>query len=171
MVHGPALPKEEWSSPKGHQCPLGNTIFPFFYFLPCHVAYRILVPQPGIKPMPPAVEAQYLNHQTTWDIPRNITNPWAAVASEALLPPNPPLVPHCELCHWERPRASHWERPLRASMLAKEATTPREAPQALCAPCPSSGVSHSCHSAPLSGVKPWVQGRLEMPPQQLQVRG
>ena len=48
--------------------------------------------------------------------------------------------------------------------LAQEATTPREAPQALCAPCLSSGVSHSCHPAPLSGVKSWVQGRLEMPP-------
>ena len=53
------------------------------------MAYRILVPQPGIEPMPPAVEAQYLNHQTTKEIPRNIINPWAAVASEALLPSNP----------------------------------------------------------------------------------
>ena len=32
----------------------------FIYFQPC----RILVPQPGIKPVPPEVEAWSLNHQT-----------------------------------------------------------------------------------------------------------
>ena len=29
----------------------------------------ILVPQPGIEPLPPAVEAQRLNHWTTRDVP------------------------------------------------------------------------------------------------------
>ena len=31
----------------------------------CNTACGILVPRPGIKPMPPAVEAQSLNHWTT----------------------------------------------------------------------------------------------------------
>ena len=35
----------------------------------CHVACRILVPLSGIKPVPPAVEAQILNHWTTREIP------------------------------------------------------------------------------------------------------
>ena len=30
---------------------------------------RILVPQPGIKPMPPAMRAQSLNHWTTREVP------------------------------------------------------------------------------------------------------
>ena len=30
-----------------------------------HVGFRTLVPQPGIKPMPPAVETQSLNHWTS----------------------------------------------------------------------------------------------------------
>ena len=34
----------------------------FFFFWLCHVACGILVPQPGIEPMPPAVEEQSLNH-------------------------------------------------------------------------------------------------------------
>ena len=29
----------------------------FFYFWPCHGACEVLVPQPGIEPLPPAVEA------------------------------------------------------------------------------------------------------------------
>ena len=33
-----------------------------FFFWPCHVACRILVPRPGIKLGPPAVEAQSPNH-------------------------------------------------------------------------------------------------------------
>ena len=36
----------------------------FFIFWPCHVACGILVPQPGIKPTLPALEAQSLNHWT-----------------------------------------------------------------------------------------------------------
>ena len=34
----------------------------FFFFLATSQAGRILVPQPGIKPTPPAVEVQSLNH-------------------------------------------------------------------------------------------------------------
>ena len=33
-------------------------LFLFFFFWLCHAAYRILVPQPGIEPVPPAVEVQ-----------------------------------------------------------------------------------------------------------------
>ena len=40
----------------------------FFFFLPQAVALRILAPQPGIEPMPPAVEVQSLNHWTTREV-------------------------------------------------------------------------------------------------------
>ena len=40
-----------------------------FVFWPCHAACRILVPWPGIEPMPPAVEAQSLNHWTAREVP------------------------------------------------------------------------------------------------------
>ena len=36
----------------------------FFFFLSCHTACRIPVPQPGIEPIPPAVETWGLNHWT-----------------------------------------------------------------------------------------------------------
>ena len=39
-------------------------------FLVHHMACRILVPQPGIKPASPAVEAWSLNHLTTREVPR-----------------------------------------------------------------------------------------------------
>ena len=35
----------------------------------CCVACGILVPQPGIEPAPPAVEAQSLNHWTAREVP------------------------------------------------------------------------------------------------------
>ena len=38
-------------------------------FWPYHMAYRILVPQPGIRPRPLAVEAQSLNRWTTREGP------------------------------------------------------------------------------------------------------
>ena len=34
----------------------------FFFFLPLHLARGILVPQQGMEPEPPALEAQSLNH-------------------------------------------------------------------------------------------------------------
>ena len=37
--------------------------------LPLRTACGILVPRPGIEPMPPAVEAQSLNHWTTREVP------------------------------------------------------------------------------------------------------
>ena len=46
----------------------------FFFYSPpttlLSMAHRILVPQPGIKPVFPAVEAQGLNHWTTRELPR-----------------------------------------------------------------------------------------------------
>ena len=41
----------------------------FFFFLQCHLACGILVPWPGIKPTPPALEAQSLNHWTNREVP------------------------------------------------------------------------------------------------------
>ena len=43
--------------------------FFFFFFWPHHAACGILVPQPGIEPVPPAVEAQSLNHWTAREVP------------------------------------------------------------------------------------------------------
>ena len=47
-----------------HDIKLGH-----FFFWPCHTACGILVAQPGIKSMPPAVEALSLNHWTTREVP------------------------------------------------------------------------------------------------------
>ena len=41
----------------------------FILFFPHHHACGILVPQPGIEPVPLAVEAQSLNHWTTREVP------------------------------------------------------------------------------------------------------
>ena len=43
-------------------------VYIYIYWLH-HVACTILVPQPGSKSMPPAVEAWILNHWTTREIP------------------------------------------------------------------------------------------------------
>ena len=62
----------------------------FLNFWPCHMTCRILVPQPGIEPMPPAVEAQSPDHWTATEVTRE-----------------QPLL-HCqggELCH--RPVLEH----------------------------------------------------------------
>ena len=42
--------------------------FFFFFFCPHIMACRILVPQPGIEPMPPGVEVQSLNHWTAREV-------------------------------------------------------------------------------------------------------
>ena len=42
---------------------------PFFFFFGCTVASGILVPWPGIEPVPPALEAPNLNHWTARDVP------------------------------------------------------------------------------------------------------
>ena len=42
-----------------------------FFFLWSRTVYGILVPQPGIEPAPPALEAQSLNLWTARKVPRN----------------------------------------------------------------------------------------------------
>ena len=46
-----------------------SVCFLFIYFWLRGAACRILVPQSGIEPMPPAVETRSLNHWTTREIP------------------------------------------------------------------------------------------------------
>ena len=46
-----------------------QNLFEFFFFGHTTQQAGILVPQPGIEPTPPAVEAQSLNHWTTREVP------------------------------------------------------------------------------------------------------
>ena len=48
---------------------LSHTVFFFFFSWPCHVAFRTLVLQPGIKPRPLAVRLWSPNHWTTRKFP------------------------------------------------------------------------------------------------------
>ena len=43
-----------------------------FFFCPCCAACGILFPRPGIKPVPPELEAQSLNHWTAREVPKFI---------------------------------------------------------------------------------------------------
>ena len=52
---------------------LDISIFSFFkFFLPCHIAFRILTPQPVISSVAPAVEAQSLNHWTKQEVSQHL---------------------------------------------------------------------------------------------------
>ena len=42
------------------------------FFWPCHIAFRILTPQPAIKSVPPAVEAQSLKHWTKREVSQHL---------------------------------------------------------------------------------------------------
>ena len=42
----------------------------FFFFWPCQVVCGIFIPQPGIKPVPPAVETQSPNHWNPRELPK-----------------------------------------------------------------------------------------------------
>ena len=44
------------------------TVLNFFFFWLCYAAFRVLVPWPGIKPLPPALRAQSLNHWTAREV-------------------------------------------------------------------------------------------------------
>ena len=46
--------------------------FLFLFFWLHHEACRILVPQPGIEPVPPEVEAQSLNPWTMGEVPEMV---------------------------------------------------------------------------------------------------
>ena len=41
----------------------------FFFFWPHSVACKILVPQPGVEPVPPALGKQSLRHWTIREVP------------------------------------------------------------------------------------------------------
>ena len=55
-------PLDHQGSPQSH--------FFFFFFRPHCAARRILVPWPGIKPVPPSFEVQLVNHWTSSEIPK-----------------------------------------------------------------------------------------------------
>ena len=55
----PFTPQSPWN------CYLKNR---FIVFWLCHAACRIFVPQPGIEPSPPAVEAPSLNPLKSWEL-------------------------------------------------------------------------------------------------------
>ena len=57
--------KQPWTSTE-----VKHLIKIFNYFWPHHVAYGIFVPQPGIEPAPPEVEAQSPNHWTAREVLR-----------------------------------------------------------------------------------------------------
>ena len=50
------------------------TKFFFFFFLPCYVAYGVLVPWPGIKPVPSPLGVWSFNHWTAREIPSRYSN-------------------------------------------------------------------------------------------------
>ena len=52
---------------------------PSFFFRLCSMAYGILVPQPGIEPMPPALEVRSLNQWTTRKPPGGSWVAWSVV--------------------------------------------------------------------------------------------
>ena len=54
-----------------------------------YLACGILVPQPWIKPMPPTLEAQSLNHWTTWEVPGILS--FKLYCFGKLLAPSPPF--------------------------------------------------------------------------------
>ena len=52
-------------------------LFFLFFYWSCSAACGILVPQQGIEPAPPALEAQSLNHWTTREVPQNVHFQWS----------------------------------------------------------------------------------------------
>ena len=61
-------PTISWS--QGGSPTLSVRTFLFLFFWLHHVACGILVPQPGIEPMPPALEEWSLNHWTAQEVPK-----------------------------------------------------------------------------------------------------
>ena len=57
----------------GFQAGLLSYFIYLLFFWPCHTARRILVPQPGIKPVPPAMEVWSPNHWTAREFPCRFT--------------------------------------------------------------------------------------------------
>ena len=63
--------KRQWEPLKDSELGNGFINLPFFFlfFWPRHAACGILVPQPGIEPMPPIMEVQSLNHWIARETP------------------------------------------------------------------------------------------------------
>ena len=68
-----ALLFHTWPGSESSLRPTQPSISPnsYFVFWPCQIACRVLVPQPGIEPRPPTVEALSPNHWTTSEIPKS----------------------------------------------------------------------------------------------------
>ena len=79
MESGPDLPGSPWfstshilvlpfseSAQRQRSPQLAFILLSFFW--PCYGTCRILVPQPGIEPMSPALEAWNLNPWTVWEV-------------------------------------------------------------------------------------------------------
>ena len=49
-------------------CSTCRCLFSFFFFWPCCSVHGILVPKPGIKPRPSAMDARSLNHWITREV-------------------------------------------------------------------------------------------------------
>ena len=76
-------------------------MFVYFTFWLHHRACRILVPQPGIEPAPPAVQVQSLNPWTAREVPPIVKIPFVAGVPQppSAVPPEPSPTPvwgkHC----------------------------------------------------------------------------
>ena len=65
----PGLPHCRWIL---YQLSHQGSPYIYIYIWLDHATWWILVPQPGIKPMPPSMEVWSLNHWTTKEVPANI---------------------------------------------------------------------------------------------------
>ena len=67
-ISAPPLPAKK----KKQKRNVKTNYYYYFFFQLCHAAYGILVPQPGIEPMPSALGAQILNYWTIREVPTPI---------------------------------------------------------------------------------------------------
>ena len=90
--------------------PRPPTLYFFFFFWPCRAACGILVPGPGIEPMPPAVEAQSPNHWEAREVPTLYFQGQLKVSCHPSAQ-NPPMASH--LAH---SKSQSFQRPTRPGM-------------------------------------------------------
>ena len=72
-VHGVAKSQTRLRDFTFFLCALNKKYVHFFFTSVCHMACGILVLQPGVKPMPPAVEAWSFNPWTTREVPESMS--------------------------------------------------------------------------------------------------
>ena len=72
-VHGVAKSQTRLRDFTFFLCALNKKYVHFFFPSVCHMACGILVLQPGVKPMPPAVEAWSVNPWTTREVPESMS--------------------------------------------------------------------------------------------------